>query len=332
MGRPARIPTAGLPPELDAFLDMLAAERAAAANTLQAYRRDLADVVAWLAGKRSAGLVGATSDDLRGYLDHLHEIGATAATVARRLSALRQFYRFLCSEGRRESDPAAVLDSPTRGRPLPKLLDEATVVALITAAHALEGPERARLVAVLEVLYATGLRVSELVGLPLAALPREGAWLIVRGKGGKERMVPLSPPAQAALRDWLAVRPLFLPAGSVGRAAKARRFLFPSASADEGHLTRQRLAQLLKELAPAAHVDPARLSPHVLRHAFATHLLDHGADLRSVQKMLGHADIATTQIYTHVTTDRLKRAVVEHHPLSGGRKRKAAKPPSEESR
>jgi integrase/recombinase XerD len=328
MGRSARISFAGLPPELDAFLDMLVAERGAAANTLQAYRRDLADTAGWLAANRGAGLVAAGSDDLRGYFEHLHGIGATTATVARRLAALRQFYRFLCSEGRRVDDPASALDSPARGRSLPKMLDEDTVKALIEAAGRHEpGPERTRLIAVLELLYATGLRVSELVGLPLSAAPAKAEWLIVRGKGGKERMVPLSPPAQAALRDWLAVRTTFLPTGSAAAVTRAKRFLFPSASADEGHLTRQRLAQLLKELAGKAGIDPARLSPHVLRHAFATHLLDHGADLRSVQKMLGHADIGTTQIYTHVTSERLKQTVSDHHPLSAARKpRKKSEP------
>jgi integrase/recombinase XerD len=330
MGRTSRISFAGLPPELDAFLDMLVAERAAAANTLQAYRRDLADVAGWLAANGGRALVGASSDDLRDYLGHLHAIGATAATAARRLAALRQFFRFLCSEGRRIDDPAAALDSPSRRRPLPKLLDEATIKALIDAASRTEAPERQRLVAVLETLYATGLRVSELVALPLSVLSREMSCLIVRGKGGKERMVPLSPPARAALQDWLAVRSSFLPAGSVGPAARARRFLFPSASAGEGHLTRQRLAQLLKELAPKAGLDPEQISPHVLRHAFATHLLDHGADLRSVQKMLGHVDIATTEIYTHVTTDRLTQAVVDHHPLSRERKPKKDEPSSKE--
>ncbi len=324
MGRTARIPTTGLPPELDAFLDMMTAERAVATNTLQAYRRDLADAATWLAANRSAGLVRATSDDLRGYLDHLYQIGSTAATVARRRAALRQFNRFLCSEGRRADDPTAVLDSPTRARPLPKLVDEAAVTELIKAAYKLKEPERMRMITVLELLYATGLRVSELVGLPLSALPKQGAWLLVRGKGDKERMVPLSQPAQAALGNWLGVRPAFLPTGSVARVKKAARFLFPSASAREGHLTRQRLGQMLKELAPGAGIDPDQLSPHVLRHAFATHLLDHGADLRSVQTLLGHADIATTEIYTHVTTGRLKQAMADHHPLSDKRQRSEA--------
>ena len=304
-----------LPPDLDAFLDMLAAERAAARNTLDAYRRDLEDAGSWLAG-HGPGLSEASNDDLRRYLQQLTDSGSAPRTVARRLSALRQFYRFLCSEGRRSDDPASALDSPSQGRPLPKLVDEDGVSALIAAAEKLEGGEGARLVTLLEVLYATGLRVSELVELPLSALPRDGRCLIVRGKGGKERMVPLSPPARDALAAWLPLRSAFLPPGG----GKAERYLFPSPSAADGHLTRQRFGQMLKDLALAAGLDPAKLSPHVLRHAFATHLLDHGADLRSVQKMLGHADIATTHIYTHVTSERLKRAVADHHPLADRRK------------
>ncbi|MBI1205865.1 MAG: tyrosine recombinase [Azospirillum sp.] len=299
------------PPEVDAFLDMLVAERAAADNTRAAYARDLADAEGWLAG-RGGSLVRAATDDLRGYLEQLAAQSAVR-TVARRLSALRQFYRFLCSEGRRSEDPAAALDSPRRGRILPKVLTETEVLALIAAATALPGADGLRLVALLEMLYASGLRVSELVGLPVGALDRDGRTLIVRGKGGKERMVPLSVPARDALVAYLAVRSEFL---VPGRLARQKPFLFPSRSALGGHLTRQRFAQLLKELAGAAGIDPAKVSPHVLRHAFATHLLDHGADLRSVQKMLGHADIATTEIYTHIVGDRLKRVVADHHPLA----------------
>jgi integrase/recombinase XerD len=301
---------------LDGFLDMLVAERAAADNTRQAYRRDLEDAGCWLAG-RGRRLEAANDEDLRGYLEQLD---ATAAprTRARRLSALRQFYRFLCSENRRPDDPTAGLDSPGLGRPLPKLLEEAEVLALLDAARRQPGPEGLRLVAMLEILYASGLRVSELVGLPLTALPRNGRFLVVRGKGGKERLAPLSAPAQEALTAWLAVRTTTVPGGRL--SPRQARFLFPSASAVEGHLTRQRCGQLLKELALAAGLDPAKLSPHVLRHAFATHLIDHGADLRSVQKMLGHADIATTEIYTHVTSERLKRTVATHHPLARPRK------------
>jgi integrase/recombinase XerD len=209
----------------------------------------------------------------------------------------------------RGDDPSSGLDAPRLGRPLPKLLSEAEVGRLIEAAARWPGEEGVRLRAILELLYATGLRISELTALPLAAAQREPRFMLVRGKGGKERMVPLGPPSRQALAAYLACRPHFLPEGG------ASRFLFPSRGRD-GYLTRQRCGQLLKELALAADLDPARLSPHVLRHAFATHLLDHGADLRSVQQMLGHADIATTQIYTHVQGDRLRRLVETAHPLA----------------
>ncbi|MEI6985518.1 MAG: site-specific tyrosine recombinase XerD [Rhodospirillaceae bacterium] len=321
-------------PELDAFLDMLVAERAAADNTIQAYRRDLADTAAWLA-LTGLTLTNAGTEDLRGYLDYLNRIDAAPKTVMRRLSALRQFFRFLCLEGWRVDNPAAALDSPRLGLTLPKLLDEADVLALIMAARkaaypsgvvdaagVLEAAGSVRLLTMLEVLYSSGLRISELVGLPLTALPRDGRCLVVRGKGGKERMVPLSPPSSDALAQWLTLRHLFL---QKPRNPRAVRFLFPSRSAATGHLSRQRVGQLLKELAVAANLDPAKLSPHVLRHAFATHLLDHGADLRSIQKMLGHANITTTEIYTHVTTDHLQSAIAEHHPLSSRRKREPLK-------
>src|SRR6185312_8677243 len=219
------------------------------------------------------------------------------------------FYRFLVVDGRRSDDPSAALDSPRLGRPLPKLLSEAEADGLLAAARVRGGIEGARLTCLLELLYGAGLRVSELVSLPLAAVRGERRFLLLRGKGDKERLVPLGEPARAALADYLAVRGAF---ESGGRSA---RFLFPSRSG-AGHLTRRRCAQLLKELALEAGLDPARLSPHVLRHAFATHLLERGADLRSVQEMLGHADIATTQIYTHVQSARLQRLVAERHPLA----------------
>lgn len=240
-------------------------------------------------------------------------------TLARRLSAMRQFFRFLVSDGTRADDPTAGLDPPRLGRPLPKILSEAEVARLIAAAAGWPDEEGARLRALLELLYATGLRVSELVGLPLAAAQRDPRFLLVRGKGGKERVVPLSAPARQALAAYLECRGRFLPQNRRPRTkladTKTARWLFPSRGAD-GHLTRQRCGQLLKELALAAGLDPARLSPHVLRHAFASHLLDHGADLRSVQQMLGHADIATTQIYTHVQSERLRRLVETAHPLA----------------
>lgn len=315
-GRPPK-PKVRLPGAVEAFLDMLVAERGASANTVAAYARDLADLAAFMDG-RSQPVIAASSDDLRGYFERSKVAqGVAARTLARRLSAIRQFFAFALSEGWRADDPAAALDGPKVGRSLPKVLTEDDVDALLAAAGraALDPdrrPEGLRLVALLETLYATGLRVSELVGLPLTAIARDGRVLLVRGKGNKERLVPLSGPARAALADYLAVRDRFL---VVGREAVQAAYLFPSRSSDTGHLTRQRFAQQLKGLALEAGLDPAKVSPHVLRHAFATHLLNHGADLRSVQKMLGHADISTTQIYTHVQGDRLAALVETHHPL-----------------
>ena len=298
---------------------MLIGERGAAANTREAYEHDLVDAAQWLQ-RHASTIMAATGDDLRAYLADLgggvvtggRQVAAQR-TVARRLSALRQFYRFLVSDGRRPDDPTHAIDSPRQGRPLPKVLSEDEVRRLIEAVQKRGGADGIRLIALLETLYATGLRVSELVGLPLGALVEEGRFLMVRGKGGRERMVPLSGPARSSLHSYLAHRSEFL---VQGREARQLRWLFPSRVSEEGHLTRQRFAQLLKEIALEAGVPPGRVSPHVLRHAFATHLLDHGADLRSVQKMLGHADIATTQIYTHVVADRLRRVVEEHHPLA----------------
>jgi integrase/recombinase XerD len=291
---------------------MLVAERGASANTIAAYSRDLADFCRFLE-PRGIAVEAAGTLDLRDYLAGLERAGLSARTAARRLSALRQFHRFLVAEGIRPDDPSSVVDSPRRGRPLPKLLSENEVDDLLAAARRRRGPGGVRLVALLEVLYATGLRVSELVSLPFAAVARDSEVLVVRGKGGKERMVPLSEPARAALVDYGAWRDRFLPDG------KPSPWLFPSRGRP-GHLTRRRLGQLLKELAVETGIDPARVSPHVLRHAFATHLLNRGADLRSVQQMLGHADIATTQIYTHVLKDRLVGVVRDHHPLARGRR------------
>jgi integrase/recombinase XerD len=295
-------------PALGAFFEMLAAERNAAANTLAAYRRDLEDVAGFLTARRGP-LAQASADDLRAYLGRLADNDLSPRTQARRLSALRQFYRFLVEDGRRQDDPTAALDAPKLGRPLPKLLSEEEMSALIEVCRGLDGAEGARLLAMIELLYATGLRVSELVRMPVAVMLRDQPFLTVKGKGGKERLVPLNPPAKAALAAYLEHRPRFL------REGQASPFLFPS-RAKEGHLTRQRFGQMLKEIGLKAGIDPARISPHVLRHAFATHLLDHGADLRSLQKMLGHADIATTQIYTHVQQERLKSLVEAHHPLA----------------
>ena len=302
-------------PALGAFFEMLAAERNAAANTLAAYQRDLEDLSAFL--KR--GLADAGAADLRKYLGFLADNDLSPRTQARRLSALKQFYRFLVEDGRRSDDPTAALDAPKLGRPLPKLLSEEEMISLIGVCNALDGAEGARLLAMIELLYATGLRVSELVRLPVSVVMRDQPFLTVKGKGGKERLVPLNGPARGALNAYLALR------GSFMKGVPNSPFLFPSRG-KEGHLTRQRFGQLLKEIALKANIDPARVSPHVLRHAFATHLLDHGADLRSLQKMLGHADISTTQIYTHVQQDRLKSLVEAHHPLakSTSRRRETA--------
>ncbi len=291
-------------PRREAFLEMLAAERGAARLTLAAYANDLADCARFLEGEP---LEDASSDDLRRYLGALARQRMKPRTVARRLSALRQFFRFLVLEGARRDDPTSALDAPRLGRPLPKILSEREMNALLDAARAWLGPEGLRVRAMAELLYGAGLRVSELVAMPLAAAKRSPRFLVVRGKGDKERLVPLGDPARAALKDYLEARGHFLAEGV------ASPYLFPSRG---GHLTRRRAGQIVKELALRAGLDPARLSPHVLRHAFASHLLDHGADLRSVQAMLGHADIATTQIYTHVEAARLERLVNAHHPLA----------------
>lgn len=296
---------------LGAFLEMMAAERGAAANTLDAYRRDLGDFAAFM-GRRRNVADAATTDDVAAYVRGLSESGLSPRTAARRLSALRQFFTFLFSEGLRTDDPTAALDSPRQPRSLPKYLSEDDVVLLMNAAAGLEGPEGLRTRALIEVLYATGLRVSELVALPLGALSRDGMTITVVGKGGKERLVPLGEPAAMALADYLKVRDRFLAAE--GPASAARR-MFPSRGR-EGHLTRMRFHQLLKELAVSAGLDPRRVSPHVLRHSFASHLLAHGADLRALQTLLGHADIATTQIYTHILDQRLKDLVSRAHPLA----------------
>ena len=306
---------------IERFLEMLSAERNAAANTRAAYKRDLEDAAKFMAA-RKIGLGTTATADLSAYLADLDRRGLTARSSARRLSALRQFFKFLVAEKVRGDDPSAAVDGPKLGRALPKLLDEEELLRLIEVCAALDGPNGTRLKALVELSYASGLRVSELVGMPLAAVLREQPVLIVRGKGSKERMVPLNPAARGALNAYLAHRGSFLPKTANGKPG-ASPHLFPSRGR-QGHLTRQRYGQLLKDLALKADIAPERISPHVLRHAFATHLLDHGADLRSLQKMLGHADIATTQIYTHVAGGRLKALVEAHHPLAAGRGRKKA--------
>jgi integrase/recombinase XerD len=305
----------------ESFLDMMGAERGASINTLSAYRRDLVD----FSGHRAAGggsAGSATRDDIKSYLGALSRSGVSGSTQARRLSALRQFFGFLYAEGNRKDDPTDAIEAPKRQRPLPKTLSHEDLNALIEAARSRSenSAEGTRLLCMIEILYASGLRVSELMTLPLsAARPRDG-FLLVRGKGDKERLAPLNNAARVAITDYLAVRDEFLPRGA--RRSHAERFLFPSRGA-EGHITRRRCHQMLKELAHSANLDPDKLSPHVLRHAFATHLVEGGADLRSVQTMLGHADIATTQIYTHVAKDRLARVVEDAHPLSRRAKRQS---------
>jgi len=308
------------------FLDMLAAERGAGENTLAAYGRDLADFSAYLVAKRRP-VASASTDDVRGYLGQLDKRAFAATSVARRLSAIRQLYRFLFAEGHRRDDPAAILAGPKRGRTVPKVLSIAEVDRLLATARAaglapnVTAPERlraARLNCLIEVLYATGLRVSELVTLPVSAAERQARMLIVRGKGGKERMVPLNEAAKEAMRDYLALLAEASPQLAGAQTAKSQaktKWLFPSFG-ESGHLSRQHFARDLKALAAAAGLRAEQVSPHVLRHAFASHLLHNGADLRVVQTLLGHADISTTQIYTHVLEERLKSLVRDLHPLA----------------
>ncbi len=301
------------------FLEMLSVERGAAANTLDAYSRDLGDFAAFLR-KRGLVLDAVRSADISAYMTALAAGDLAPATRARRLSAIRQFFRFLIIEGLIDENPTVGLEGPRRRRPLPRTLTIAEVDRLLGAAErqargAEAGPERLRarrLHCLLEMLYATGMRITELVTLPRAALRGDGQVLTIRGKGGRERIVPLGEPARAALAAYVEA---LGDARGTRAGAVARRWLFPS-HGRAGHITRQRVAQELKGLAEAAGLDPARVSPHVLRHAFASHLLDRGADLRTVQQLLGHADISTTEIYTHVLEERLKRLVLEHHPLA----------------
>ncbi len=300
---------------IEAFLEMMAAERGASDNTLAAYRRDLEDAAGGLEGGWG-GIASAPADAVRRYLDSIAARGFAATTQSRKLSALRQFYKFLYGEGLRGDDPTGTLDSPKRQRPLPKTLAEAEVGRLLDrAAEEADNPTQGidpigavRLHALLELLYATGLRVSELVALPLGVATRDERFFTVRGKGNKERLVPLSAKARTATRRWLDVRM------EIEAFAKSL-FLFPAAS-ETGHLPRQVFARELKALASRAGVRAASISPHVLRHAFASHLLQNGADLRVVQQLLGHSDISTTQIYTHVLEKRLVELVNTHHPLA----------------
>ncbi|MCB1386481.1 MAG: site-specific tyrosine recombinase XerD [Nitratireductor sp.] len=303
----------------ESFLEMMSAERGASANTLAAYRRDLLRYLEFLSARGTQALTCGAAE-ISGFLATAAADGMAASTQARLLSSIRQFHKFLFSEGLRGDDPSATVDAPRRGRALPKILSVAEVDRLIGQAEteaARSGPNvttaarlrSARLLALLEVLYASGLRVSELVTLPRAAANAANRFLMVRGKGNKERLVPLSAKSHAAMKTYLACL------DSAGDAHREDVFLFPAAS-EEGHLTRQAFARDLKDLAIRAGLAPGRVSPHVLRHAFASHLLQNGADLRVVQQLLGHADISTTQIYTHVLDQRMRELVEQHHPLA----------------
>ena len=294
-------------PQVEAFLEMMAVERDASPHTLSAYARDLADVEMAL-GK--VGLLGADEGAIEAWFSGMATRGLSAATAARRRSAVRQFYRFALGEGWRTDDPSRRLDAPKQGRPLPRTLTREEVVGLLSAAAGREGGGGVRMIALVELAYASGLRVSELLALRVEAVRRDPAYLIVRGKGGKERLAPLNASAREAVKAWLVVRDARRP-----EKVPDSPWLFPSGAAS-GHLTPRRFAQMLDQAAIDAGIERARVSPHVLRHAFATHLLEGGADLRVVQTLLGHADIATTQIYTHVATDRLTQVVNRHHPLA----------------
>ncbi|MBR1201129.1 site-specific tyrosine recombinase XerD [Bradyrhizobium sp. AUGA SZCCT0240] len=302
------------------FLDMLAAEQGAGDNTLDAYRRDLEDFSEF-AGRAKSGFIAANTQLLRDYLEDLDCRGFKSTTVARRLSALRHLFRFLLNERMRTDDPAAILSGPKRGRGLPKVLSIADVDRMLTRSKELTETDATpqqrlralRLHCLLEVLYATGLRVSELVALPLSAARRDARMIVVRGKGNKERLVPLNEASRQAMADYLAAMEALKPEKK--KNAPASKWLFPSFG-ESGHLTRQHFARDLKELASASGLAPRLVSPHVLRHAFASHLLHNGADLRIVQTLLGHTDISTTQIYTHVVEERLKSLVRDLHPLA----------------
>jgi integrase/recombinase XerD len=299
---------------IEQFLEMMSAERGASRNTIEAYQRDLEEYSTFLAN-RGVSAKQADSDTVRGFLSELARRQLARTSAARKLSAIKQFHRFLLAEGLAEHNPTSIVEGPRLGRPLPKIMSVEEVDRLIAAAR--EAVEKstgerklkaARLYCLIEVLYATGMRVSEILTLPVAAAKSKDQFLLVKGKGGRERLVPLNQAAQAALQEFLSLRERAEQGASEG-------FLFAS-HARAGHLTRQHLGQELKALASAAGLLPAKVSPHVLRHAFASHLVAGGADLRAVQQMLGHADISTTQIYTHVLSERLKRIVATHHPMN----------------
>lgn len=296
------------------FLDAIAAEKGAAKNTLEAYRHDLSDLALFLA-KRKNNIEAASSEDLQEYMQGIFKAGFTGKTAARRLSTIRQVYKFMVGEGVREDNPALKLDMPRQAKTLPKYLSEGEVDKLLEAAHNDKSPEGIRLVAMLELMYATGMRVTELVSLPMEVLQLNSRnqqireVLVIKGKGRKERMVILNSSAQDALQEYLQIRHNFL------NEKEKNRFVFPSHSRD-GYITRQRFFQLIKLLAIGVGIDPKKVSPHVIRHSFASHLLNRGADLRALQELLGHSDISTTQIYTHVLSERMKQLVYEKHPLA----------------
>ena len=300
---------------ISTFLEAQAAELGAATNTQLAYGRDLKDFDAYLAAQ-DRDFRSATREDVEAYLIHCDAIGLAKSTRARRLSAIKQLYRFAFEEGLRRENPAIQISGPGQDKRLPKILSENEVDRLLAAARASgrNRSDRVRNTCLMELLYATGMRVSELVGLPIGATRGDPRLLLIMGKGGKERMVPLSPPAREALAEWLTIRDEQDEADSKKRKPVSR-FLFPSRGAS-GHLTRHRFYLLIKEFAVAAGVEQSKVTPHTLRHAFATHLLANGADLRAIQTMLGHADVATTEIYTHVLEERLSELVLEHHPLA----------------
>jgi len=302
MSRPAFDP-------ISQFLQMMAVERNAARPTLEAYGRDLQDMCDTLRVNAS-GALGLGEGDIGRFFAVLDDRGLASSSLHRKRSAIRQFYRFCVSENLCASDPSRKIAAAKKGRSLPKIVSRAEIEALLEATEVKDLNQAARLRCLIEMAYASGMRISELVGLRLDAVIRDPAYLIIKGKGGVERLVPLNPPAREAIRAYLGVRGAFLQSKD-----QANPFLFASRGA-EGHLTRRRVGQLLDEAAMNAGIDPARVSPHVLRHAFATHLLEGGADLRVVQTLLGHADISTTQIYTHVANERLREVVETHHPLA----------------
>lgn len=300
-------------PQIEAFLEMMAVERDASPHTLSAYGRDLADAEQVLSSK--GGLLKAAQEDVEDWYSGLALRGLSSATAARKRASVRQFYRFAMGEGWREDDPSRRLDAPKQGRPLPKSLSRDEVDNLLNTLAAQDGAAALRLLTLVELTYASGMRVSEVLGLKLAAVQRDPAYLIIKGKGNKERLVPLNTSARETVKAWLDVRSKPAPKARDTTKPVDSPWLFPS-HGRSGHLTPRRFAQLLDIAAAASGIDPSRISPHVLRHAFATHLLEGGADLRVVQTLLGHSDISTTQIYTHVATDRLAQVVHKSHPLA----------------